>query len=107
MNLFRSPAAARAAKTLDRSIFSRTLPTAAVSVRENTLISKYRKQLEKTKEVFALDKFDLIAADPDPSLAAQGKKCLILKPHIQPNGNKKKKKAFNPGCKVLVIILVI
>ncbi|KAK5987583.1 tRNA (guanine(37)-N1)-methyltransferase [Cladobotryum mycophilum] len=85
MNLFRAPAAARAAKTLDRSLFSRTLPAAAASVRENKLISKYRKQLEKTKEVFSLDKFDLVAADPDPALAAQGKKCLVLKPHVKPD----------------------
>lgn len=86
MNLFRAPAAARAAKTLDRSLFSRTLPTAAASLRDNKLISKYRKQLEKTKEIFALDRFDVCAADPDAALAAQGKKCLVLKPHIKPDG---------------------
>ncbi|KAL9476705.1 hypothetical protein ACSS6W_006546 [Trichoderma asperelloides] len=85
MNLFRAPAAARAAKTLDRSLFSRTLPTAAASLRDNKLISKYRKQLEKTKEIFALDRFDVCAADPDATLAAQGKKCLVLKPHIKPD----------------------
>lgn len=86
MNLFRAPAAARAAKTLDRSLFSRTLPTAAASLRDNKLISKYRKQLEKSKEIFALDRFDVCAADPDAALAAQGKKCLVLKPHIKPDG---------------------
>ncbi|RFU78787.1 trna guanine37-n1-methyltransferase [Trichoderma arundinaceum] len=85
MNIFRAPAAARAAKTLDRSLFSRTLPTAAASIKDNRLISKYRKQLEKTKEVFSLDKFDVCAADPDAALAAQGKKCLVLKPHIKPD----------------------
>ncbi|KAL7799116.1 Met-10+ like domain-containing protein [Trichoderma ceciliae] len=84
MNLFRAPAAARAAKTLDRSLFSRTLPTAAASIRDNRLISKHRKQLEKTKEVFSLDRFDVCAADPDAALAAQGRKCLVLKPHIKP-----------------------
>ncbi|UKZ62200.1 uncharacterized protein TrAtP1_003455 [Trichoderma atroviride] len=85
MNLFRAPAAARAAKTLDRSLFSRTLPTAAASLKDNKLISKYRKQLEKTKEIFALDRFDVCAADPDAALAARGKKCLVLKPHIKPD----------------------
>ncbi|KAK2592320.1 tRNA(m(1)G37)methyltransferase [Conoideocrella luteorostrata] len=83
MNLFRAPAAARALKTLDRALFSRSLPTSAACVRENKLISKYRKQLEKTREVFLLDKFDPIAADPDGALAAQGKKCLILKPEVK------------------------
>jgi tRNA (guanine37-N1)-methyltransferase len=84
MNLFRAPAAARAAKTLDRSLFSQVVPTAAASVRENNLLSRYRKELEKTREIFALDKLNPIVADPDPTLAAQGKKCLILKPDIKP-----------------------
>lgn len=86
MNLFRAPAAARAAKALDRSLFSRTLPTAAASVRDNRLISKYRKQLEKTKEIFSVERFDVCAADPDAALAAQGRKCLVLKPDIKPDG---------------------
>ncbi|KAI9172020.1 tRNA (guanine(37)-N1)-methyltransferase [Paramyrothecium foliicola] len=84
MNLFRAPAAARAAKTLDRSLFSQVVPTAAASIRENNLISRYRKELEKTREVFALDKFNPIASDPNPELAAQGKRCLILKPNVKP-----------------------
>lgn len=87
MNLFRAPAAVRAIKTLDRSLFARTLPTAAASVRENKLISNYRKQLEKSKELLDLERFDCIVADPDSTLAAQGKKCLILKPNIKPSGN--------------------
>ncbi|TWU78401.1 tRNA(m(1)G37)methyltransferase [Metarhizium rileyi] len=83
MNLFRAPAAARAAKSLDRALFSRTLPTFAASVRENKLISKYRKQLERTKEVLDVDKLDPIAADPDEVLAGQGRKCLILRPDLK------------------------
>lgn len=83
MNLFRAPAAARAAKSLDRALFARTLPTAAACVRDNRLIAKYRKQLEKTKEVLLLDKFDPIAADP---AGQQGGKCLILKPDVKPTG---------------------
>lgn len=82
-NLFKAPAAARAAKTLDRAIFAKTLPTFAVSVRENKLISKYRKQLEKTNELLALDRFDVITPNPDPALAAEGRKCLILAPSIK------------------------
>ncbi|OAQ91617.1 Met-10 [Purpureocillium lilacinum] len=85
MNLFRAPAAARAAKTLDRALFSRTLPTAAASVRDNRLLSKYRKQLEKSRELLMLDRFDSIAADPDRELVSQGRKCLILKPDVKPS----------------------
>lgn len=86
MNLFKPPAAARAAKTLDRALFSRTLPTVAASVRENKLISKYRMELGKTREVLLVEKFDPIAADPDEALAAQGKKCLILRPDLKISG---------------------
>lgn len=87
MNLFRAPAAARAAKTLDRSLFSRSLPTAAASVRDNRLLAAYRRRLEKTREVLLLDRFDPISLDPDPVLAAQGKKCLVLKPEVKPDGS--------------------
>lgn len=87
MNLFRAPAAARALKTLDRSLFLRSLPTSAACVKENKFISKYRKQLEKTREILLLEKFDPIAADPDSSLAAQGRKCLILNPRLKASGS--------------------
>lgn len=86
MHLFRAPAAARAARTLDRSLFARTLPTAAASVRDNRFIAKYRKQLEETKELLVLERLSSVAADPDPALAAQGRKCLILHPSIKPAG---------------------
>ncbi|OAQ95902.1 hypothetical protein LLEC1_07101, partial [Akanthomyces lecanii] len=85
MNLFRAPAAARAAKTLDRALFARTVPSAAVSVRENKLLSKYRKELELTKELFILQNYQQVAPDPDPALAAKGNKCLVLKTHIKPH----------------------
>ncbi|KAM3513979.1 hypothetical protein MY11210_002411 [Beauveria gryllotalpidicola] len=84
MNLFRAPAAARAAKTLDRALFARTIPSAAASVRENKLLSKYRKELELTKELFILQGFQQVAPDPDPALAAKGNKCLVLNSHIKP-----------------------
>ncbi|KYK56031.1 tRNA methyltransferase Trm5 [Drechmeria coniospora] len=84
MNLFRLPAAVRAAETLDRALFSRTLPTAAASVRDNRLLAKYRKQLEKTNEMLLLDRFNPIVADPDASLGGQGRKCLILQPSVKP-----------------------
>lgn len=84
-NLFKAPAAARAAKTLDRALFSRTLPTAAVSVSDNKLIAKYRKELERTKELLAMERFSAITPNPDPALAAQGRKCLILRPGLKPD----------------------
>ncbi len=97
MNLFRAPAAARAAKTLDRALFARTVPSAAVSVRENKLLSKYRKELELTRELFILQNYQQVAPDPDPALAAKGNKCLVLKTHIKPQGK------FIPGPKSKVV----
>ncbi|KAJ4318272.1 tRNA(m(1)G37)methyltransferase [Fusarium piperis] len=83
MNLFRAPAA-RAAKTLDRSLFAKTLNAAAASISENRLLSKYRKELEKTHEVLFMERFNPILPDPDPSLASQGRKCIVLSPQIKP-----------------------
>ncbi|KAM3539785.1 hypothetical protein ARSEF1564_007315 [Beauveria bassiana] len=79
MNLFRAPAAARAAKTLDRALFARTIPSAAASVRENKLLSKYRKELELTKELFVLQGFQQVAPNPDPGLAAKGNKFDVMR----------------------------
>ena len=86
MNIFRPPAAARAAKILDRSVFHRSLPTAAASINDPRLISKYRKSLEKTKELLLLPAFDTVQIDPDPLKAKKGGKCILLQPKIQAQG---------------------
>ncbi len=86
MNLFRAPAAARAAKTLDRTLFARTIPSAAACVAENKLLSKYRKTLDKTNETFALERFNVVVPNPDPKLAKEGRKCLVLQPQVKASG---------------------
>ncbi|PHH78775.1 hypothetical protein CDD82_2870 [Ophiocordyceps australis] len=100
MNLFRAPAGARAAKVLDRSLFSRTLPTAAASVRDNRLISKYRKQLEKTKELLLVERLSPVVVDPDPVLASQGRKCLILKPNVMATAPETWSQELAEACKI-------
>lgn len=87
MNFFRAPAAARALKTLDRSLYTRMIPTSVACVRENRNISKYRKMLQKTNEILQLEKVDCIIADPDAALAAQGRKCIILTPEFKGSGS--------------------
>ncbi|KAF4122629.1 tRNA (guanine37-N1)-methyltransferase [Geosmithia morbida] len=82
-SLFRPPAAARAAQTLDRTLFSRTLPATAAVVRDNKLLSRYRKDFEGTRELLNIDKMRPIVAHPDPALARQGSKCLVLDPAIK------------------------
>lgn len=85
MNLFKAPGAL-AMKTLDRSIFSKTLPVTAALVRDNKLLSKYRKDLEKTREILQLEKLSPVMPASDPSLAKQGRKCLLLSPNVEASG---------------------
>lgn len=81
--LFRAPAAARAAKTLDRSLFSSTLPSTAALVRDNRLLSRYMKDLRATRELLKVEKITPVVAHPDPSLAKLGRKCLVLHPAVK------------------------
>ncbi|WYZ34547.1 hypothetical protein EsH8_I_000823 [Colletotrichum jinshuiense] len=78
MITFRAPLA-RAATSLDRSLFSKTLQLAAATVKDSKNISKYRKQLEKSNELLRLDRLD--SCRPDP--AASGLKCLLLRPGVK------------------------
>nr|XP_036585220.1 tRNA methyltransferase trm5 [Colletotrichum truncatum]KAF6795117.1 tRNA methyltransferase trm5 [Colletotrichum truncatum] len=78
MITFRAPLA-RAATSLDRSLFSKTVKLAAATVKDNRNISKYRKQLEKSKELLALDRLDSCRNDP----VKAGLKCLLLRPGVK------------------------
>ncbi|KAF4427204.1 tRNA (guanine(37)-N1)-methyltransferase [Colletotrichum fructicola] len=75
---FRVPLA-RAATSLDRSLFSKTVKLAAATVKDNRNISKYRKQLEKSKELLDLDRLDSCRSDP----VNTGLKCLLLRPGVK------------------------
>lgn len=82
-SMFRAPAA-RAIKTLDRSLFFKALPTAAALVTDNKLLSKYRKNLEHTGELLHLQKLSPIATYSDPAQAEKReKKCFLLKPKVE------------------------
>ena len=84
MNLFRPAAVRSAAGVLDRSLFAKTIPLAAAAISDNKLISRYRRDLEKAKEILPVDRISAIVAHPDGALAAQGKKCLLLHPAVKP-----------------------
>ncbi|KAI8308768.1 tRNA (guanine(37)-N1)-methyltransferase [Colletotrichum sp. SAR11_59] len=75
---FRVPLA-NAATSLDRSLFSKTVKLAAATVKDNRNISKYRKQLEKSKELLDLDRLDSCRSDP----VNTGLKCLLLRPGVK------------------------
>ena len=77
-NLFKAPAA-RAIKSLERSLFSKTLPTAAALVKDNRLLSRYRKDLERADELLHLAKLSPIAQ----YAGQKDRKCFLLKPRVQ------------------------
>ena len=79
---FLRPPVQRTSTTLNKALFTKKLNLAAASVKDNKNISKYRKVLEKSKDILPYERISAIAPDPDESLAAKGRKCLLLKPSI-------------------------
>ncbi|QIW96895.1 hypothetical protein AMS68_002413 [Peltaster fructicola] len=67
---------------LDRSFFRRSVPLKAARIFDNKNISKVRTQLERSKDALAQPRITNILADPDRSLAAQGRKCILLREEV-------------------------
>lgn len=97
MSLFRPPTVRSAGAILDRSLFSKTIPVAAARVAELKNISRYRAQLERTRELIRVERITNVQSDPDPALASKGGKCLLLKPEIIAEG---KYRSFILSCRV-------
>jgi len=85
MNLFRPPLV-KASTTLNRALFAKTVPLAAARVSKPQDIGRYRKLLEARKEILEVERISPVVADPDRTLAAQGRRCLLLRPGIKPEG---------------------
>lgn len=85
MNLFRPPLV-KASTTLNRALFAKTVDLAAARVSKPQDIGRYRKIFETSKEILEVDRISAVAADPDQSLASQGRKCLLLRPGIKAEG---------------------
>lgn len=86
MSFFRPPIVRSAGATLNRALFAKTVDIAAARVNDPKHIAKYRKQLEKEKDILLADRLSTVVNDPDETLAAQGRKCLLLRPGIKPEG---------------------
>ncbi|KAF9879120.1 Met-10+ like-protein [Colletotrichum karsti] len=94
MLILRAPLA-RAATSLDRSLFSKTLNLAAATVKDNRNIAKYRKQLEKAQELLHLDRLGSCRTDPaNPNL-----KCLLMRPGVKPDAPTTWGPVFQEGVK--------
>lgn len=75
-----------ASAALNRALFSKTIPIAAARVANLKNLSRFRQQLDKSKELMQLERVMNVRPDPDPVLAEKGGKCLLLKPEVKPEG---------------------
>lgn len=86
MSLFRPPVVRSAVGTLDRSLFSKTIPISAARISNIKKIAHHRMELTKTKELLLLERLTNIRSDPDPARASKGGKCFLLNPQVKPEG---------------------
>lgn len=94
--MFRPAAYKTATTVLDRELFTRTFPLSAIRVPNKQHIAKYRHQLLKSREVLELPSVSAVCNDPDPELAAAGRKCIILRPGINQDGEDSRAAGIHP-----------
>lgn len=86
MSMLRPPICRTAGAILDRALFSKTVPISAAQISNIKNISRYKTSLDQTKELIKLEKITNVQPDPDATLASKGVKCLLLNPHVKPEG---------------------
>ncbi|KAL4953245.1 guanine(37)-N1-methyltransferase [Aspergillus filifer] len=74
------PPVNRAMKVLDRSFFKRTIPLTAAAVFNKSDISNVRKQLQKSRDIFALPRLSSVN---DVKVGNSIKKCLLLREEVK------------------------
>ncbi|KAF2225458.1 Met-10+ like-protein-domain-containing protein [Elsinoe ampelina] len=82
-DMFRPPVNL-AMKTLDRAFFSKKIPLSAARILNNSQISNIRAQLDRSKDSLSLSRCQNVR--PDPSAEAAGKRCILLRPQINDEG---------------------
>ena len=82
-DMFRPPVD-RAMRVLDRSFFRKSVPLAAARVLDNKHISRCRANLGH--DLLRLDRMASVRPDPEESDLKKGRKSLLLRPDIRPNG---------------------
>ncbi|CAN8098881.1 unnamed protein product [Discula destructiva] len=81
MGLIRPPVLATST-VLNKAAFAQTFNIAAASVRDIKQIARVRQALSKSSDMLTLERHPAVVPDPDASLAAKGRKCLLLTPTI-------------------------
>ncbi|GAM90511.1 hypothetical protein ANO11243_085550 [Dothideomycetidae sp. 11243] len=82
-DMFRPPVN-RTMKVLDRSFFQKRIPLSALRVLDHRNISKVRTELDRSKDIFTLARYQNIQADL--SEGKLGHRCVLLRPEINAQG---------------------
>lgn len=82
-DLFRPPILRPFSGTLDKTLFSKSIPLAAATINNNKNISRFRNELRKSNAILNVERISPIASHPDVTFASQGTKCLLLDPSIK------------------------
>ncbi len=83
--MFRPPIN-RGMRVLDRAFFHKEIPLAAARISNTRLIAQLRTDLDRSGTSLLLGRVKPLRPDPDQALAAQGRKCYLLKPEIKHDG---------------------
>ena len=82
-SMFRPPVN-RTMRQLDRSFFQKKVPLAAARVLDTKQISKCKTELGK--ELLSLERCTVVRSDPVEDGLSKGRKALLLRPDIRPDG---------------------
>lgn len=83
MTVFRPPIVRSSVNALNRALFTKKINLAAAAINDSRTISKYRKTLTGTRDILTVERISPIVPHPDTTLRQQGKKCILLEPHVK------------------------
>lgn len=70
-------------KTLDRALFTKTIPLSCARINDLKSISKYRAAFLKSRDLLRVERIGAVVDDPDAEIARRGGKCLLLDSKVQ------------------------
>lgn len=93
-SFLRPPVVRSGAAALNKALFSRKVDLAAATIQDPRLISKYRKALSESRELLRQERISPVVSHPEdvkqggPAAggAASGRKCLLLTPTVNAQG---------------------
>ena len=73
-------------RDLDRSFFSRKIPTTAARVADNKHLARLRTDLERSGTLLQAKRLRAVQPDPDHERRANGGRCLVLETRVKHDG---------------------